>query len=138
MKRLSIYTLEKGWAEWDDLMLHACFQILVDYWEKDHIPYVKALQGESITKIQGPCSPKEAETTDEIVDKLEKLYNWWKITRGQNYKELDKAWAKVPDLNLGEEPLQESKDCFNIHNELIEEDQEKLKELIELRKYLWE
>ena len=55
MKRLQINTLEKGWQEWDELMLHACFQILVDYWEKDHLSHVEACKkiDVEIIKISG-------------------------------------------------------------------------------------
>ncbi len=35
MKILKISTLEKGWADRDHLMLHANFQILVDFVEQE-------------------------------------------------------------------------------------------------------
>jgi len=31
MKNLKIHTLEKGWQDRDEIMLHALFQILVDF-----------------------------------------------------------------------------------------------------------
>jgi hypothetical protein len=33
MKYLKIHTLEKGWRDRDSIMLHAAFQILVDFVE---------------------------------------------------------------------------------------------------------
>jgi hypothetical protein len=35
MKILKINTLEKGWSDRDHLLLHASFQILVDFVEKE-------------------------------------------------------------------------------------------------------
>ena len=35
MKTLKIHSLETGWRDRDYVMLHACFQILVDFVEKE-------------------------------------------------------------------------------------------------------
>ena len=35
MKYLKIHTLEKGWCDRDEIMLHAVFQILVDFMEQE-------------------------------------------------------------------------------------------------------
>ncbi len=35
MKIIKIHTLKKGWADRDHLMLHANFQILVDFVEQE-------------------------------------------------------------------------------------------------------
>ena len=36
MKRLKIATLDKGWHDKDDLLLHAAFQLLADFVEQEH------------------------------------------------------------------------------------------------------
>jgi len=63
VKRLQIDTLEKGWAEWDELMLHAAFQCLVDAIEKDRIDR------------RGWSSDKEGR---RIWKEIKTLYDWWK------------------------------------------------------------
>lgn len=60
MKYLQIKTLKKGYQDSDNLLLHACFQILVDYVEKET---------ENFTHI-----PK-TNSDDEII---EGLYYWWR------------------------------------------------------------
>jgi hypothetical protein len=35
MKRLKITTLEKGWHDKDELLLHAAFQLLTDFVEQE-------------------------------------------------------------------------------------------------------
>lgn len=36
MKILKIHTLEKGWCDRDQIMLHAAFQLLVDFVEREN------------------------------------------------------------------------------------------------------
>ena len=35
MKRLNIHTLDKGWYDKDDVLLHAAFQLLTDFIERE-------------------------------------------------------------------------------------------------------
>lgn len=88
---------KKRWIDRDRIMLHACFQILVDFVEKEegdaHVCY---------------------EATKDWVDKVRALYAWW-IKR--------RDWVYGEDF-----------DNIDIQDE---EDQEKLKELVELRLSLW-
>ncbi|MBF0548584.1 MAG: hypothetical protein HQM08_29405 [Candidatus Riflebacteria bacterium] len=35
MKLLKIYSLEKGWCDKDEVLLHAAFQLLADFMEKE-------------------------------------------------------------------------------------------------------
>lgn len=62
MKRLEITTLKPGWAEWDELMLHASFQCLVNFMEK-----------ENPKQIDWHSDPESEEIWKEIND----LYKWW-------------------------------------------------------------
>jgi len=36
MELLKIQTLEKGWCDKDEVLLHAAFQLLVDFVEQEH------------------------------------------------------------------------------------------------------
>jgi hypothetical protein len=67
MKFLKVETLSKGWHDMDELMLHACFQCLVSFVEKEnglnHANY-------------------EAHKTS--VDEVKELYDWWKIRGNEN------------------------------------------------------
>lgn len=64
MRRLDIHTLqseEDGWVDKDMIMLHACFQLLTDFVEKEN--------GLEHTNY---------EYYKETIDTLKDLYNWWK------------------------------------------------------------
>lgn len=63
MRVLKIQSLEpvsKGWRNRDEIMLHACFQILKDCVEKEH--------------VDTHCN---YETHKDFVDEVRFLYNWW-------------------------------------------------------------
>ena len=70
MRILKINSLpnSKEWVDRDCVMLHACFQLLVDYVEKEnglkHCNY---------------------ETHNESIDELSFLYKWWKKRRKHIY-----------------------------------------------------
>lgn len=62
MRYLKIYSLPKSniWLDRDEIMLHACFQILQDCVEKEH--------------VDTHC---DYEVHKEFVDEVRFLYNWW-------------------------------------------------------------
>jgi len=94
MRILKISSLpnSKQWVDRDQIMLHACFQILVDCVEHEH--------------VDTHCN---YETHHEFVDEVRFLYEWWKIRRGANL---------VDDTQM-------------------EEDDNMLKRLINIRTSLW-
>lgn len=63
MRLLKITTLPsvKTWCDKDEIMLHACFQLLVDYIEKE--------------KGDTHCN---YETHKKFIDEIRFLYKWWK------------------------------------------------------------
>ena len=67
MKNLKIISLNKGWHDMDEIMLHACFQCVTNFVEKEdglnHANY-------------------EAHKTS--MDEVKELYDWWKIRGNQN------------------------------------------------------
>jgi hypothetical protein len=64
MRQLKIKSLpnRKIWVDKDEEMLHACFQLLVDYIEEE--------------KGDTHCC---YETHKDFVDELRFLYDWWKV-----------------------------------------------------------
>ena len=63
---LKIDTLDKGWRDADSLLLHACFQILIDFVEKE-----QAFE----CHVDWDNDRKHSLAKKEILE----LYNWWKI-----------------------------------------------------------
>lgn len=68
MRKLKINSLpkKKHWVDRDEIMLHACFQILQDFVEvekfENHIPY---------------------EHNEKFVDEVRALYKWWKKRKNE-------------------------------------------------------
>lgn len=93
MRILKINTLDSvkisPWCDKDYMMFHACFQILVEWVEKE----------------EGLLNWAHEEYTEPIIT-LKDLYEWW--------KKLDDEYDLVEDLA-----------------------QEKLEQLVKLRRYLW-
>ena len=69
MRNLKINSLPplKEWVDRDDIMLHACFQILKDYIDKE--------------KGDTHCN---YEAHKEFVDEVRFLYNWWLKRKNDN------------------------------------------------------
>jgi hypothetical protein len=62
MRKLKIESLSKDeWKDADEIMLHACFQLLKDCVEKE--------------KVDSTCN---YEAHKDFVDEVRFLYNWWK------------------------------------------------------------
>jgi hypothetical protein len=64
MRTLKIHSLnsvKEGWIDRDMIMLHACFQILIDFVERE-----------------GGLNHCNYEVHKESVDELKYLYEWWK------------------------------------------------------------
>jgi len=61
---LKIDTLSKEWRDKDSVMLHACFQLLKDFVEKEDIEYMRN---------DWDADEKHVAAKAEI----DKLYNWW-------------------------------------------------------------
>jgi hypothetical protein len=141
MKYLKIKTLEKDWCDKDYILLHAAFQILIDFIEQE----------------------KPGETHDWSVDKLHKktwqeiesLYIWWKTERPARKDPLDDKRIKHPSLKLEKIPggsasrmVEYDKKKYASYRRALKkslkleqlwwkEDQQNLHRLINLRKWLW-
>lgn len=131
MKRLDIHTLEKGWAERDELILHAAFQVLVDFMVKEKPG--KAVDWEG-------TSPDAGKAWGE----MKALYRWWTKKRPTRKDPLDDDRIKCPCLSetdLDKKEYAAWHRACEKHDKLekqwSEEDQASLHRLIEIRGYMW-
>lgn len=141
MKYLKIKTLEKGWHDKDNVLLHAAFQLLTDF--------------------------VELEKPDEIVDwshdvthrkawkEIKSLYKWWNETRPARKSPLDKKGLKIPPMKFKKIPGSDNREWIRpdkkkyaeyyralkkdqqLEKKCEEEDQRNLHRLIDIRGFLW-
>ena len=141
MRYLKIEGLEKGWCDKDLLLLHAAFQILVDFVEKE-IPG---------TIIDWNWDKGHQKAWAEI----NSLYNWWTRIRPQrkspvDYKKLKRPRFKFKKLKGKEfgELIRPDKRKYakyykavkkeeELENKWLNEDNGNLCRLISIRTYLW-
>ncbi|MEW5941008.1 MAG: hypothetical protein AB1750_15180 [Chloroflexota bacterium] len=141
METLKIQTLKKGWHDRDEILLHAAFQTLVDFMEKEHPEKIVAWNVEE----------KHAQIWKEI----KSLYKWWKTTRPARKNPLDDKTIKAPPLKFRKIPGTNSREqaepdkkkyaayykamskSLKLEQKWFEEDQRNLHRLIEVRPYLW-
>ena len=141
MKRLEIRTLDKGWRDVCEVMLHASFQLLVDYVEKERPD----------EHIDWNGSPDQKQAWREI----KALYRWWTVIRPIRKDPIDAKglkippirFKKIPDSNCSEWLPYDKEKYADYHNACIEsnrledkwskQDQKNLHRLIEVREYMW-
>lgn len=148
MKILKISTLKKGWANRDDLLLHASFQILVDFVEKER-----------------PFEIVDWNFNDAHINaakEIRSLYRWWTKSRPNRLDPLDGLKKnEIPDLSEHSKPVYEddgktikhyvfvsnppgyskykasSKKSQKLNVKWEAEDQDNLIRLIKIRQFLW-
>lgn len=87
MRTLKIKSLGKSYVDKDTLMLHACFQILVDFVNEEQ-PSIKENQEpiidngfnlnlEPALPIKTLNKNNEFQSADTIEQEIKFLYNWW-------------------------------------------------------------
>ncbi|HEX3034348.1 MAG TPA: hypothetical protein VHT73_04330 [Thermodesulfobacteriota bacterium] len=138
---LKIQTLDKGWHDKDEVLLHAAFQLLVDFVEKERPDKIVDW------------------TSDELHRRARKeiksLYKWWKETRPARRSPLDDRklkkppfkFKKMPDSELYQlvEPDKKKYAAYyralrkhgQLEEKWYEEGQHNLHRLIEIRGFLW-
>jgi hypothetical protein len=78
---LKIKTLDKDWSDKDQVMLHACFQLLCDCIEKE--------------KLLDSTDWEHNQTFRNAKKEIEELYAWWKIrAKVQQNNKLDPVWTE--------------------------------------------
>jgi len=136
-----VRSLDNRWHDKDELLLHAAFQILVDFVEKER-PF---------KHIDWSYDKSHRQTAQEIKN----LYAWWKNQRPQRRDSLDDKRLKVPPLKF--EKIKDSscsrmvqpdrkkycayyralKQSIRLERKWREEDRQNLHRLIEIRHFLW-
>lgn len=64
MRKLEIKSLDKKWCDKDEIMLHACFQLLEDFVDEE--------------KGDTHC---DYDSHKEFVDQVRFLYSWWQTRK---------------------------------------------------------
>lgn len=141
MKILKIKTLKKGWCDRDHVLLHAAFQVLVDFIEGEKPGQIVDWNHDTVHR----------KAWKEITD----LYRWWKKERPKRRRPLDNPHLKRPpwkfkkDLKTGfmsSVPFDKEKylsyyraliEENRLEGEWNEEDQRNLHRLVGIRGYLW-
>ncbi len=72
---LNIQSLDEGWTDKDVVMLHACFQLLTDYVEKEE----KTI----------PTDWEQSSEHKSVKAEIDVLYEWWS-NRPKDTNELDR------------------------------------------------
>lgn len=97
--KLKIQSLQKGWQEWDEVMLHSIFQCIANYVDKE-IHFTNWFQKDEdfIEESEKPYTSKEVLVdTRGTYYKIMSLYEWWK------------KYVNDPDSIFGKDPLHEVK-----------------------------
>ena len=90
MRYLKIHTLKKGWCDKDEILLHAAFQLLVDFVEQEKPGQIIDWEADELHK----------KAWKEIMS----LYRWWKKERPARKSPLDDKRIKKPPLKFEEIP----------------------------------
>ena len=124
---VKVKTLSRYYHDKDEIMLHACFQILVDFVEKEkYFKWVGLEKDGSITfpswNDRKKMEPWERESLNDSC-KIHWLYHWWKYERPLRKD----PWAIEEDLTK----------AWHLDMKYLKEDQSKFKLLASLRENLW-
>jgi hypothetical protein len=141
MKILKIHTLKKGWCDKDHVMLHAVFQLLVDFVEQEKPDQL----------VDWNSDPAHKQAWKEI----RSLYRWWTGTRPARKSPLYQKGLKKPPMRWKKIESTENRQLadydkkkysaydaalkknWRLEKKWDEEDQRNLHRMIEIRKFLW-
>lgn len=141
MIELKIKTLYKGWNDKDEILLHAAFQLLMDFVERE----------KPAKRIDWNATSEHRKAWKEIM----LLYRWWKRERPARKSVLDRKNVKRPVYRTGKIPgkdlwkwIEPDRKKFAAYYRLLKlswrqktewaaEDQRNLHRLIDIREHLW-
>ena len=141
MKILKIHTLEKGWSDKDHVILHAAFQLLVDFVEQEKPAKIVAWN----------FNAEHKHAWKEICA----LYTWWTETRPARKNPLDEKGLQKPPMRWKKMPGSDNwqlvdydrkkyvaydsalRKHWRLEKKWDDEDQRSLHRLIDIRQYLW-
>lgn len=139
-------TLEPGWHDRDQRMLHVNFQILVDFVELElgrkewKFPSLSRRDPKSgLESLDWEINDEECKrgpkpTQADIAEMKKFLYLWWTVTRAQRIEPWahESIWPK--DVNFAPIPGNQAAFLENLYGT---EDQQMLEMLIKIRSSLW-
>lgn len=138
---LQIKSLGKGWHDKDEIILHAVFQLLVDFMEQEHPEKTVDWKSDAVSY--------------KAWKELNYLYKWWKTTRPKWRSPINEKSTKCPPIKFKKIPGSELTQMimpdrrkypgyyrmmnrhFRLEKKWHEEDQRNLHRLIDLRNHLW-
>ena len=145
MKRLSIHTLNKVWCDKDEVLLHAAFQLLTDFIEREHPDQI--------------VDYNHSEESQKRWAELQALYHWWRVVRPSRQDPLLDPNLKTPPVETqpiygsdgsiryfqripyNSEEYPEYHQALAVSAQLeqawFEEDQQYLHRLVDMRPHLW-
>jgi hypothetical protein len=150
---LKIKTLRRTWTDQDTVLLHANFQILTNFVEKElFVNPIVILEDEEkevqwmhdcdmpLEEIQKAVEQIRKSNNDML--KLMKLYKWWKVQRPireNNYPDYPASCKRGLELiNTNNVEFHEWAKKHEQYEQMCDqEDTDKLIELIKIRKYMW-
>lgn len=78
---LRIKTLTEAWSDKDNVMLHACFQLLTDCIEQEHL-------------LGSTTDWNQDENFKQAKEEIDFLYAWWQErVKAEQENELDPIWS---------------------------------------------
>ncbi len=141
MRYLKIHTLEKSWFDKDEVLLHAAFQILIDFVEQEKPDKIVDWNADELHR--------------KAWKEIKSLHNWWRKERPARKSPLDDKKTKHPPLKfekIAGSDLQRMagpdknkyanyyralEKHWKLERKWEEEDQRNLHRLIDIRKFLW-
>src|SRR4030042_4432555 len=90
MRSLKIHTLEKGWYDKDEVLLHGAFQLLIDFVEQEKPDKIVDWNAYELHK--------------KAWKEIKLLYNWWKKERPARKNPLEDRKKKHPPLKFEKIP----------------------------------
>ena len=135
--KLIITSLDKNWCDKDGVMLHACFQLLVDFFEKEQAESMNVFEGDDfiLKDLYTWWTQKRAERDDPFADKW---FNGVEAPKHSFMSSLERYKSNLSAI------IKQDKAYFQVLEECAErercyeqEDQDKLLQLISLRNRLW-
>jgi hypothetical protein len=141
LRYLKIHTLGKSWCDKDEILLHAAFQLLIDFIEQEKPDEIVDWNSDELHR--------------KVWKEIKLLYHWWKKERPTRKSPLDDNRLKHPPLKLEKVPgsdlcmmVEPDKKKYasyyralrkhrRLEQKWEEEDQRNLHRLIDIRKFLW-
>jgi hypothetical protein len=141
MKTLKIQSLDKRWHDRDEILLHAAFQVLIDFMENERPDKTIDWSADDMHK--------------HAWKEMRSLYKWWTQKRPARRSPLDNKRLAIPPLKFEKIPATDRyrtiepnrkryagyytalREHSRLEQKWLDEDQGNLHRLIDIRGFLW-